>query len=133
MLTQWGFFSWNDFIKFLFLVTEEKLEKGEEESPEEPSPKGESVEDPAPPQELPSQKPDSELQCPPQEFEPKKKDKNREEWLTQEKKRDPEMYPPRKENQDRSSRRETVENKRQEDESKSKLIVFMALLSNLLL
>ncbi|KAM3849088.1 RNA-binding protein 6 isoform 2-T3 [Vipera latastei] len=98
---------------------EEKLEKGEEESPEEPSPKGESVEDPAPPQELPSQKPDSELQCPPQEFEPKKKDKNREEWLTQEKKRDPEMYPPRKENQDRSSRRETVENKRQEDESKT--------------
>ncbi|XP_034296764.1 RNA-binding protein 6 isoform X2 [Pantherophis guttatus] len=99
---------------------EEKLEKGEEESvPEEPSPKGESVEDPAPPQELPPQKPDSELPCPPQEFEPKKKDKNREEWLTQEKKRDLEMYPPRKENQDRGSRRDTVENKRQEDESKT--------------
>uniref|UniRef100_A0A2D4NCW8 G-patch domain-containing protein n=1 Tax=Micrurus spixii TaxID=129469 RepID=A0A2D4NCW8_9SAUR len=98
---------------------EEKLEKVEEELPEEPSPKGESVEDPTPPQELPPQKPDSELQCPPQEFEPKKKDKNREEWLPQEKKRDLEMYPPRKENQDRGSRRESVENKRQEDESKT--------------
>lgn len=43
------------------------------------------------------------------------------------------MYPPRKENQDRGSRRDTVENKRQEDESKSKLFVFMDLLSNLFL
>ncbi|XP_070594952.1 RNA-binding protein 6 isoform X2 [Erythrolamprus reginae] len=103
----------------------EKLEKEEEELvPEEPSPKGESVKDPAPPQEPllpppPPQKPDSELQCPPQEFEPKKKDKNREERLTQEKKRKPEMHPPRKESQDRGSRRDTVENKRQEDESKT--------------
>ncbi|KAG8128359.1 hypothetical protein E2320_015281, partial [Naja naja] len=107
------------FCKLPRDVTEEKLEKGEEELPEEPSPKGESVEDPTPPQELPPQKPDSELQCPPQEFEPKKKDKNREEWLPQEKKRDLEMYPPRKENQDRGSRRESVETKRQEDESKT--------------
>ncbi|XP_026581454.1 RNA-binding protein 6 isoform X1 [Pseudonaja textilis] len=107
------------FCKLPRDVTEEKLEKEEEELPEEPSPKGESVEDPTPSQELPPQKPDSELQCPPQEFEPKKKDKNREEWLPQEKKRDLEMYPPRKENQDRGSRRESVENKRQEDESKT--------------
>ncbi|XP_028574465.2 RNA-binding protein 6 isoform X1 [Podarcis muralis] len=99
-------------------VTEEKVEKGEEELSEEPTPEEEPLKDPAPPQEPSPQKPPSEQGSQPQEPEPKK-DESREQWPSREKKRDSEMYPPRRENQEHGSRRESMESKHQEDESKT--------------
>ncbi|XP_053149785.1 RNA-binding protein 6 isoform X2 [Hemicordylus capensis] len=97
---------------------DEKLEKGDQELSEEPTPEEPSPEEPAPPQE-PSQKPASEQQCQPQEPEPRKKDESREQWPSQERKRDSEMYLPHKENQEHVSRREAIETKHQESESKT--------------
>ncbi|XP_044307032.1 RNA-binding protein 6 isoform X1 [Varanus komodoensis] len=106
------------FCKLPRDVTEEKLEKGEEALSEEPAPEEELLKEPIPEQETAPQKPMSEQQCQPQEPEAKKKDDIREQWPSQERKRDFEMYSPRKENQERGSRKAT-EAKHQEDESKT--------------
>ncbi|XP_048347528.1 RNA-binding protein 6 isoform X2 [Sphaerodactylus townsendi] len=102
-------------------VVEDKPGKKEQELPEEPVPEEEPTEDAVPPQEPPSSapKPGPEQQCQSQEPELRKKDESREQWLPQERKKDPEKSPFRKESQEHASRREAVEAKHQKDESKT--------------
>nr|XP_020644996.1 RNA-binding protein 6 isoform X1 [Pogona vitticeps] len=101
-------------------VTEGKNEKEEEELPEQPVPEEQPAEEPLPPQELVSEKP-PEQQCQTQEVELKKKDESKEQWPSREKKRNSETYSPRKENQERGSRK-SMDNKHQEDESKTLML-----------
>lgn len=109
-------------IQLFFLVIEDKGDKNEQELPEEPTSEEPPLEEPPPPQETDPQNLLPEQQCQPQEPELRKNDESKQQWPLQERKRDSEMYPPRKENPEPSSRRETTEIKHQEGESKSKLI-----------
>lgn len=101
---------------------EDKGDKNEQELPEEPTSEEPPLEEPPPPQETDPQNLLPEQQCQPQEPELRKNDESKQQWPLQERKRDSEMYPPRKENPEPSSRRETTEIKHQEGESKTLML-----------
>nr|XP_060621726.1 RNA-binding protein 6 isoform X1 [Anolis sagrei ordinatus] len=101
--------------------TEGKIYKEKENVPEKPKPEEESLEEPNPSKEPVLQKAAPEQLFQPPCSEPKKKDENREQYPSQERRKDSEMYPPRKENQDHGSRK-TMETKHQDDESKTLML-----------